>query len=64
MNPIEKTVLSLDWMTIVLFVSLVVLALGKYLYHGKFLRFEECDERSDQDKSMQMGRQEALGCGL
>lgn len=39
MNPIEKTVLSLDWMTIVLFVSLVVLALGKYLYHGKFLNF-------------------------
>ncbi len=39
MNPIEKVAHSLDWMTLVLFISLVVLALGKYLYHGKFLTF-------------------------
>ena len=29
----------MDWMTIALFMSLVVLALGKYLYHKKFLNF-------------------------
>ncbi|AEM70043.1 hypothetical protein Murru_0996 [Allomuricauda ruestringensis DSM 13258] len=39
MNPIEKTISSLDWMTITLFVGLVVLALGKYLFHKKFLNF-------------------------
>ncbi|MCK0161492.1 DUF4271 domain-containing protein [Allomuricauda sp. F6463D] len=39
MNPIEKTIISLDWITIALFLSLVVLALGKYLYHKKFLNF-------------------------
>ena len=39
MNPIEKTVYSLDWMTLVLFVSMMIFALGKYLYHNKFLNF-------------------------
>ncbi|SFB66986.1 protein of unknown function [Flagellimonas taeanensis] len=39
MNPIAKVVPSLDWMTIVLFASLVVMALGKYLYHARFLNF-------------------------
>ncbi|MFD2099836.1 DUF4271 domain-containing protein [Flagellimonas iocasae] len=39
MNPIEKTVYSLDWMTLVLFISLLIFALGKYLYHSKFLNF-------------------------
>ncbi|MBR9855115.1 MAG: DUF4271 domain-containing protein [Algicola sp.] len=39
MNPIEKTIISIDWMTLMLFASLVVLALGKYLYHKKFLNF-------------------------
>lgn len=39
MEPIEKTITSLDWMTITLFVGLVVLALGKYLFHKKFLNF-------------------------
>lgn len=39
MDPIEKTITSLDWMTITLFVGLVVLALGKYLFHKKFLNF-------------------------
>lgn len=39
MEPIEKTITSLDWMTITLFVGLVILALGKYLFHKKFLNF-------------------------
>ena len=39
MEPIEKTIVSLDWMTITLFTSLVVLTLGKYLFHKKFLNF-------------------------
>lgn len=39
MNPIAKTIHSLDWMTMVLFLSLVVLALGKYLSHAKFVNF-------------------------
>lgn len=39
MEPIEKTITSLDWMTLTLFMALVVLALGKYLYHKKFLNF-------------------------
>lgn len=39
MNPIEKVAPSLDWMTIVLFASLVVMAFGKYLYHSRFLNF-------------------------
>ena len=39
MEPIEKTITSLDWMTLTLFMALVVLALGKYLYHRKFLNF-------------------------
>ncbi|WP_418500755.1 DUF4271 domain-containing protein [Flagellimonas sp.] len=39
MNPIEKVAPSLDWMTIVLFASLMVMALGKYMYHSRFLNF-------------------------
>ncbi|WP_108422594.1 DUF4271 domain-containing protein [Flagellimonas amoyensis] len=39
MNPIEKVVPSLDWMTIVLFASLMVMALGKYMNHARFLNF-------------------------
>lgn len=39
MEPIEKTIVSLDWMTITLFTSLAVFALGKYLFHKKFLNF-------------------------
>ena len=39
MNPIEKSITSLDWMTLVLFSSLVLLAIGKYLYGAKFLNF-------------------------
>ncbi|MGW9684213.1 DUF4271 domain-containing protein [Flagellimonas sp. 2504JD1-5] len=39
MDPIFKVVNSLDWMTIVLFLSMVVLALGKYLFQNRFLNF-------------------------
>lgn len=39
MNPIYKTIESLDWITIVLFFSMVVLALGKYLFQNRFLNF-------------------------
>ena len=39
MEPISKTVESLDWMTMVLFFSMIVLALGKYLFQNKFLNF-------------------------
>src|SRR5690606_10234354 len=39
MTPIEKTVVSLDWMGLVLFLSLLALTLGKALHHGKFLNF-------------------------
>ncbi|WP_036380336.1 DUF4271 domain-containing protein [Muricauda sp. MAR_2010_75] len=39
MNPIEKAAYSLDWMTLVLFISLIIFALGKYFYHTKFLNF-------------------------
>jgi len=39
MEPIEKTIVSTDWMTIALFAGLVVLTLGKYLFHKKFLNF-------------------------
>lgn len=39
MNPVYKTIESLDWITIVLFFSMVVLALGKYLFRNRFLNF-------------------------
>ncbi|MFC4220968.1 DUF4271 domain-containing protein [Flagellimonas marina] len=39
MNPIERTIFSLDWMTMVLFISMLVFALGKYLNYSKFLNF-------------------------
>lgn len=39
MEPLYKTVESLDWMTVVLFLSMVVLALGKYLFQNRFLNF-------------------------
>ncbi|MGX1928468.1 DUF4271 domain-containing protein [Flagellimonas sp. 2504JD4-2] len=39
MNPVYKVVDSLDWMTMVLFLSMVVLALGKYLFQNRFLNF-------------------------
>ncbi|SNY94619.1 DUF4271 domain-containing protein [Flagellimonas pacifica] len=39
MNPIYKAVESLDWITIVLFFSMVVLALGKYLFQSRFWNF-------------------------
>lgn len=39
MNPLERTPDSQDWIAMVLFLSLLALALGKFLYHGKFLNF-------------------------
>lgn len=39
MNPTEKIMVSLDWMTLVLFAGLVVLTLGKFLYYAKFVNF-------------------------
>ncbi len=39
MNPIHRTIESLDWMTIVLVLSIVMLTLGKYLFQNKFLNF-------------------------
>ncbi|WP_228236320.1 DUF4271 domain-containing protein [Allomuricauda sp. M10] len=39
MNPIEKSITSLDWMTLVLFSGLVLLAIGKYINNAKFLNF-------------------------
>ncbi|WP_136466024.1 DUF4271 domain-containing protein [Flagellimonas onchidii] len=39
MNPIYKAVHSIDWITLVLFASLVVLAVGKYLFQSRFMNF-------------------------
>ncbi|WP_420603891.1 DUF4271 domain-containing protein [Flagellimonas sp.] len=39
MNPIYKVANAVDWITVVLFFSMVVLALGKYLFQGRFLNF-------------------------
>src|SRR5690606_796805 len=39
MNPLERTVVSLDWMVLVLFLSLLALTLAKAFHHGKFLNF-------------------------
>ncbi|MEM6863699.1 MAG: DUF4271 domain-containing protein [Bacteroidota bacterium] len=39
MNPISKTVDSLDWMTLALVISLFILTLGKYLFENKFFIF-------------------------
>lgn len=39
MNPLERSVTSLDWISLVLLLGLVALTVGKYLYHGMFLNF-------------------------
>ena len=39
MNPIERSIESLDWMTIALVLSLLILSLSKYLFQVKFLNF-------------------------
>jgi len=39
MNPLERPLIAQDWISIVLFLSLLALALGKFLYHGRFLNF-------------------------
>ncbi|PRX56537.1 DUF4271 domain-containing protein [Flagellimonas meridianipacifica] len=39
MNPIIRTIESLDWMTLALVLSMLVMTLGKYLFQTKFLNF-------------------------
>ncbi|WP_422857869.1 DUF4271 domain-containing protein [Flagellimonas sp. S174] len=39
MTPIIRTIESLDWMTLVLVFSMLVMTLGKYLFQTKFLNF-------------------------
>ena len=39
MNPLERTLVDQDWISVVLFLSLLVLTLGKFLYHNRFLNF-------------------------
>ncbi|MEM9075880.1 MAG: DUF4271 domain-containing protein [Bacteroidota bacterium] len=39
MSPITRTIESLDWMTITLIISLLVMSLGKYLFQMRFLNF-------------------------
>ncbi|NAY92026.1 DUF4271 domain-containing protein [Muricauda sp. JGD-17] len=39
MNWIERTNFSLDWMTLSVFLSLLLLALGKYLFQARFVNF-------------------------
>lgn len=39
MNPMERTLVNQDWIGVVLFLSLLALALGKSLYHARFLNF-------------------------
>jgi len=39
MNPIQKTILSFDWITLALVLSLLSLTLAKYISQNKFLTF-------------------------
>ncbi len=39
MNTIERSIDSLDWMTLVLLLGLTLLAIGKYLYQTRFMSF-------------------------
>ncbi|MEM9361621.1 MAG: DUF4271 domain-containing protein [Bacteroidota bacterium] len=39
MNPVLRTIESLDWMTLTLVSSLLIMTLGKYLFKIKFLNF-------------------------
>lgn len=39
MNPVLRTIESLDWMTLFLVLSLLLLTIGKYLFQTKFLNF-------------------------
>lgn len=39
MNPIDRAILSTDWITIALFLSMVFLTLGKYLFQNRFSSF-------------------------
>lgn len=39
MNPIARSIESVDWMTILILLGLVLLTLGKYLYQTRFMSF-------------------------
>ncbi|RDY59502.1 DUF4271 domain-containing protein [Flagellimonas nanhaiensis] len=39
MNPVDRVVFSLDWITITLFLSMILLTLGKYLFQSRFMNF-------------------------
>ena len=39
MNPVLRTIESLDWMTLTLVSSMLIMTLGKYLFKIKFLNF-------------------------
>lgn len=39
MNPIYRNIISLDWMTLVLGLSLLLLTVGKYFYKSAFFNF-------------------------
>ena len=39
MNPIARTIEPVDWMTILIFLGLLLLTLGKYLYQTRFMNF-------------------------
>ena len=39
MNPVYRSITSLDWMTIILVMSLLLLSLGKYFFKSSFFNF-------------------------
>ncbi len=39
MNPVYRTILSLDWITIALFISLILLTVSKYFFSSSFTTF-------------------------
>ena len=39
MNPIYRSIIDLDWITIILIMSLLLLSLGKYFFNNSFFNF-------------------------
>ena len=39
MNPVYRSITNLDWITIILIMSLLLLSLGKYFFKGSFFNF-------------------------
>lgn len=39
MNPIYRTITQLDWITLILFLSLILLVVGKYFFRASFFNF-------------------------